>query len=93
MQPEPARLRHHRPCHRDRVPVMPSLISHGQRQCLAALAKQSLILIGTTWRGDHHRHCGFSHQTIQALVQRGLAMRIGNRVIGMLGVNDNGVGK
>ncbi len=69
---------------------MPSLISHGQRVCLALLAKQSLVLIGTTWRTGRGHRCGFSHQTVNALIDRGLARRLGNRVIGLIFANDNG---
>ena len=68
------------------------MMTRRQQVCLAALAIQSLERHGTVWR------CGvrgrFSNSTVQALLVRRLARRIGDRVIGILVANDNrGVGK
>lgn len=63
-----------------------------QRQvvCLAAITKQSLVRDGKQWRFGPR---AFSNDTVRALIDRGLARRIGDRVIGILVANDNGVGE
>jgi hypothetical protein len=65
------------------------MMTNRQLVCLAALAKQSLVRKGTAWRIGRR---GFSNHTVKALIERGLALRLGDRVIGVLAANDNGVG-
>lgn len=64
------------------------MITDRQLVCLAALAKQSLVRHGCAWRCGSR---GFGNQTVRALIDRGLARRIGDRVFGILVANDNGV--
>lgn len=64
------------------------MITNCQLVCLAAIAKQSLVRHGRAWRCGKR---GFGNQTVRALIDRGLAQRIGDRVFGILVVNDNGI--
>jgi hypothetical protein len=63
------------------------MLTFPQRLCLAALAKHSLMRKGRAWSTGRR---GFSNHTISALIQRGLARRFGDRVVGLLAANDNG---
>jgi hypothetical protein len=65
-----------------------SFMTPPMRLCLAALAVESLVRDGLIWRLKGRR--GFSHETVAALIRRGLAKRLGNRIIGVLAANDNG---
>lgn len=64
-----------------------SFMTHPQRACLAALGIQSLVHDRAGWRFDARI---FSFSTVNALIERGLARRLGDRVIGILVANDNG---
>jgi hypothetical protein len=68
------------------------MMTNRQKICLAALAKQSLLLHrgrrNLTWRMGPRGV--FSTSTVYALIRRGLARRLGDRVVGVLGANDNG---
>lgn len=66
-----------------------SFMTPRQRICLAAISRQSLVRDGAIWRFGRSRR--FGHATVLALIERGLARRIGDRVIGILVANDNGV--
>lgn len=63
------------------------MMTNSMKVCLCALSKQSLVRNGTVWRIGQR---GFSNQTVRLLIDRGLAQRLGDRVVGVLGGNDNG---
>ena len=63
------------------------MITPRMKVCLAALAKQPLVRHGHAWRCGTR---GFGNQTVRALIDRGLARRLGDRVIGLICANDNG---
>jgi hypothetical protein len=62
------------------------MMTDRMKVCLAALAKQSLKRHGCAWRCGTR---GFGNQTVRALIDRGLARRFGDRVVGLVFANDN----
>ena len=62
------------------------MMTDRMKVCLAALAKQSLVRKGHAWRCGKR---GFSYPTVRALIDRGLARQIGDRVIALVYANDN----
>jgi hypothetical protein len=54
--------------------------------CLIALTKQPLKRDGSKWRFGRRT---FSNGTVRALLDRGLARRLGDHVIGVGPLNDN----
>jgi hypothetical protein len=59
--------------------------------CLSALTKQPLVKRGHGYEMQCWRHYRrrFSYQTVKALVMRGLAQRVGDRVFALTAANDN----
>lgn len=64
------------------------MMTKPQQVCLAALGMASLVRDGRQWRFGRR---AFSNDTVCTLIGRGLARRVGDRVIGILPLNDNGV--
>lgn len=65
------------------------MMTDRQLVCLAALAKQSLERDRGAWRFGRSGRI-FGNATVKALIDRGLAKRIGDRVVGILPLNDVG---
>lgn len=63
------------------------MMSPSEKLCLAALAQDSLVRHHRMWRTGRR---GFAFKTVAGLISRGLARRIGDRVVGVIPVNDNG---
>lgn len=66
------------------------MITDRQLVCLAALAMESLVRERNAWRYGRRGRV-FGNATVKALIDRGLATRVGDRVVGILPLNDNGV--
>jgi hypothetical protein len=67
------------------------MMTPAMHACLTALIRQPLVRKGNSYQPARWRHWrrGFGLQTVKALVKRGLAREIGDRVVALCAANDN----
>lgn len=68
------------------------MMTNIQFTCLAALARGSLRRVGQVWLYGKRERV-FGNATVKALIDHGLAKRIGDSVVSVIGLNDNGQGR